>query len=43
MGVPGSNPGDWMILLLVELLQNDSIHLIGGGLRIFSKLQISDG
>jgi len=42
MGVPGSNPGGSMIFLLVELLQTEPIHRIGGELRIFSQLRISD-
>ena len=42
MGVPGSNPGGPMIFLLVEVLPNNPIHRIGGELRIFSQLQISE-
>ena len=41
-GVPGSNPGGPMNFLLVEVLPNDPIHRIGGELRIFRQLQISE-
>ena len=37
-----SNPGGPMIFLLVEVLPNNPIHRIGGELRIFRQLQISE-
>ena len=42
MGVPGSNPGGPINLKIFLPLQTDPINRIGGELRIFSQLQISD-
>ena len=43
MGVPGSNPGGPINLKAFLPLPTYPINRIGGELRIFSQLQISDG